>query len=570
MNKSRSSYRWMSFAAAGLLAVALAGCNGGGGGGGDTAAAPPPNGGGTVTPPPGVPQDGTNAVPATTASSAAWAALAPQVTITGVTINSAPVVKFTVKDAAGKPVVGLGNKSKSATATVAGLTNIGFTLAKLVPGTNGAPSKWVSYNVLRPPTVAEKTAVPATSSCNAATNATWCGTFPTTDTQGTLIDFGDGSYQYTFYRDPKQVATIVAGLTDSADGLAKKADLGDLTFDPTLTHRLGIQIGGAAPGTGSNTPDAKTVTPGVNMVNTANAVYDFRPDGGAVTNTRNIVKIDSCSECHAGKVLAHGSRKDPQYCMTCHTDQIRYTFSQEASSTNGGMTLTGTTRPTTAVVDGRALGNFPNMVHHIHMGDELVKQGYNFNASAEGKFNEVTYPQPVTNCVKCHDGSANAVNKTANGDNWKMVPSRLACGACHDGINFATGRGITLADAAAGKTTSIGHIGGAKADDTQCALCHGAADIPVYHVTVDPTGANGRGGYPLNTATGRSHSGLPLRAGSFHPAGLPAESAGRRLQDQFRNQTGHRSRCRRREESHGRVSHSERRTTGDLERHWHT
>jgi OmcA/MtrC family decaheme c-type cytochrome len=419
--------------------------------------------------------------------------------IKGVIIASPPVVTFTVTDANGNGIAGLGNKSQSATAIVAGLTNIGFTLAKLVPGTNGAPSKWVSYNVLRPPTVAEKAGtIAATTSCDSKTAPTWCGTFPTTDTQGTLVDNGGGNYTYTFYRDPKQVAALVANLIDTADGLTKKADLGDLTFDPTLTHRVGIQIGGNAPGTGSNTPNGVTVNPAVAMVNTANVVYDFRPDGAAVTTTRNIVKIDSCSGCHDGKVLAHGSRKDPQYCMTCHTDQIRYTFSQEASSTNGGMTLTGTTRPTTAVVDGRALGNFPNMVHKIHMGEELLKQGYFFNAAAEGKFNDVLYPQPKTNCVKCHDGSASAVNKTANGDNWKMVPSRLACGACHDGINFATGSGTTLSGATTGH--GIGSVGGIQEDDSKCSVCHTAQSIPVAHVTIDPTGSNGRGGYPVNTA----------------------------------------------------------------------
>jgi OmcA/MtrC family decaheme c-type cytochrome len=462
----------------GLLALtlfALAGCGGGGSDGVPGTAGTPgtpgtPGSGSTV---------GTNSVTPTADATAAWKALAPQVTITGVTIASPPVVKFTVKDADGKAVLGLGNKSQSATATVAGLTNLGFTLAKLVPGVGNAPSKWVSYNVVNPPTVAQKAGtIATTASCNA--DKTWCGTFPTTDTQGTLVDNGDGSYQYTFYRDPKQAAAIVAGLTDSVDGLAKKADLGDLSFDPTLTHRVGIQLGGAAPGTGSNTPNGVTVIPGVNMVNTGNAVYDFRPDGGTLNNTRNVVKFDSCSDCHQGKVLAHGSRKDPNYCVTCHTDQIKYTFSQEASSTNGGMTLTGTTRPTTAVVDGRALGNFPNMVHKIHMGAELLKQGYNFNAAAEGKFNEFKFPQDQRNCTKCHDGSATAVNKTANGDNWKSVPSRLACGSCHDGINFATGQGTSLAG------TAFSHLPGGQADDFACSSCHTAATIPVYHIPVTP------------------------------------------------------------------------------------
>jgi OmcA/MtrC family decaheme c-type cytochrome len=507
-SKNRPLPLWAKIASASLLSIALAGCGGGSDGAAGAAGAAGATGATGATGPAGAnlvatANVGTNAAASSATSAAAWKALAPQVTVTSVTIASPPVVSFTVKDAAGNPVVGLGNKSQSSSATVAGLTNVAFTLAKLVPGTNNEPSKWVSYNVVRPPTVTEKAGtVAATASCNA--DKTWCGTFPSTDTQGTLVDNGDGSYQYTFLRDPKQVATIVAGLTDSVDGLAKKADLGDLSFDATLTHRLGIQIGGAAPGTGSNTPTATTLTPGVNMVNTANAVYDFRPDGSAVTNTRDIVKIESCSGCHDGKVLAHGSRKDPKYCMTCHTDQIKYSFSQEAS-TSSAFVLNGTTPPTTAIVNGRALGNFPNMLHKIHMGGELVKTGYYFNADDAGKFNEVTYPQPVTNCVKCHDGSASAVNKTANGDNWKNVPSLLVCGACHDGINFATGTGATLADKAkddaagvAVGTTQTGHIGGAKANNATCVLCHDATTIPAYHVTVDKTGASTRGGYPLN------------------------------------------------------------------------
>jgi OmcA/MtrC family decaheme c-type cytochrome len=486
-SKNRLRSNWLKFASASLLAVALAGCGGGSDGAPGAAGAPGAPGASGAPGAPGASASAlptfSNTAPAATvaANAAVWQTLAPQVTVTGVTIASPPVVNFTVKDAAGNAVLGLGAKSQASTATVAGLTNLAFTLAKLVPGTNNEPSKWVSYNIVRVPTVAEKAGtVAATTSCDSTTTPTWCGTFPSTDNQGTLVDNGDGSYSYTFLRDPKQAKAIAATLIDTANGLNKKADLGDLTFDATLTHRLGIQLGGAAPGTGSNTPTGATVVPGVNMVNTANAVYDFRPDGAAVTNTRDIVKLDSCSSCHDGKVLAHGSRKDPKYCMTCHTDQIRYSFSAEATKASAYV-LNGTTRPTTAVLDGRAIGNFPNMIHKTHMGKELVMSGYNFNAAAEGQYNSFGFPQDPANCTKCHDGSANAVNKTANGDNWKNVPSLLACGACHDGINFAAGSGLTLADKAAGSLTQTGHIGGAKADNAQCVLCHDATTIPVYH-----------------------------------------------------------------------------------------
>jgi OmcA/MtrC family decaheme c-type cytochrome len=129
------------------------------------------------------------------------------------------------------------------------------------------------------------------------------------------------------------------------------------------------------------------------------------------------------------------------------------------------------------------------------MGKELVKTGYFFNAASEGKYNEFGLPQDPANCTKCHSANAATANDftaklTADGDNWMSKPSLLACGACHDGINFANGTGVTLADrdadVAASKpvgTTQSGHIGGAKADNTTCNLCHDATTIPISHRT---------------------------------------------------------------------------------------
>ena len=157
-----------------------------------------------------------------------------------------------------------------------------------------------------------------------------------------------------------------------------------------------------------------------------------------------------------------------------------------------GLTLTGgntgTTaqkRAETAVVDGRAVGNFPNFMHKLHMGSRLTKKGYNYNANGGAMlFNNVKYPQDVLNCTKCHDGSASAVNKTANGDNWKSVPSALACGSCHDGINFATGQGTTV------KKATTGHTGGAQVSDANCSTCHNAATIVALHPDKLPTTAD--------------------------------------------------------------------------------
>ena len=527
-NKNRTWYRWTGCVAASLLAAALAGC--GGGGGGDTTASSGTGGGGAA-PAPTVPTvtapTGTAPVTLTAATPAAtFAALAPAVAVGGVSINSPPCVSFSMADASGNGIIGFGSKSQSSTATVASYPNLAFSLAKLVPGTNGAPSKWVSYIVTTVPT--------KNATTGAITDA--APTRPSTDNTGTLTDNKNGTYSYCFYRDVKKIKDQVAAMTPASG--ASLSDLGDLTYEPTLTHRLMIQISGNAPGTGTNTSDGVQTTAGVPMENPINVIYDFVPSTGkAVTSsdlTRNIADVSKCNECHSSlggkpgetklidsqdgksRVKAsagfHGSaRNDVRTCTVCHTDQRKYGRTNTASTSldftaGKGLTRTVTQSsstglysesysPTTYIADGVVLGDLPVLIHKIHLGKELAKKNYNF---ANVRFNEVTYPQPITNCVKCHDGSATSTAKTTNGDNWKSVPSRLACGACHDGIDFAKNTGVNMADAFKGKTSSsIPHIGGAKSDDSQCVLCHTSTDIPVYHRTVDPelSSANSRAYY---------------------------------------------------------------------------
>ena len=479
---------------AALVSSALFGCGGGGGDGVN---------GATVTVPINVSNKqslASNAVTPTSASVQAWQTLQPQVTVTGVTISGAPVVRFAVTDASGNAVVGLGNKSQASTARLASLTNLSFTLAKLVPASGTAPSKWVSYLVTKPTTVTQAdvtTTLASTESCT--TDRKWCGTYPTNDKEGTLVDNGDGTYKYTFARDITQAASIVAGLPTSSDTLKLKADLGDVSYSPGLTHRLGVIVSGAAPGTGSNVPNATTVLPGVNIAIPGNTVYDFRPDGGTVTATRNVVDISSCASCHNGKGLAHGgSRKDPNLCVTCHTDQIKYGMSGEATRADAtGLVLNGTTANTAAVLDGRAIGNYPNLVHKIHMGDKLALNGYNYMPNGSGlghQFEKNEWIQDPRNCTKCHTGvdktDINQATKTKDGDNWKTRPSRLACGACHDDVSFTK----TQAELTTAGSSLVAHLGGVATDDSTCQSCHSGnaavAPIDVAHRTEVPTANN--------------------------------------------------------------------------------
>ena len=173
---------------------------------------------------------------------------------------------------------------------------------------------------------------------------------------------------------------VVAAATVTAPN--DVADFGDLTYDPTLTHRLVIQIGGNTRGTGTNTANGVQVTPGVPMANPINLVYDFIPaTGKAVTATdtqREIVKVANCFECHGKFSGIHGgnhlqgtpgSRQDTRTCVLCHTEQQKYGFAEATTTATG---YSGDTRK----INGQAVGYFPAFIHRIHMGEELTKTGY--------------------------------------------------------------------------------------------------------------------------------------------------------------------------------------------------
>ena len=114
-----------------------------------------------------------------------------------------------------------------------------------------------------------------------------------------------------------------------------------------------------------------------------------------------------------------GNRNDTRYCVVCHTEQRKYGATPKRSTTRAR--LPSPARAPTCV-DGRAVGNLPNHIHKMHMGEFLAKKNYNYGGLL---YNETLFPQDLRNCTKCHDGSATSTAKTAQGDNWKNVPSRL-------------------------------------------------------------------------------------------------------------------------------------------------
>lgn len=428
--------------------------------------------------------------------------------VTSVTVNPASaattpgtVVNFRLADRiTGAPIVGFGAKAKcfprgNTTTPVVGdcYPNLAFTLAKLVPGAGGTPSVWVNYIVVGAPVVTGGTTGPRALQA------------PSTENNGVLVDNGDGSYKYTLYNDIPGVAALAAGITPPAG--RNKADLGDLTYTASATHRLVIQIAGNAPGTGSNnsTGLATGFPAGVPLAKAVDAIYDFVPATGqapAASANRKMVANANCESCHStlgglpgdssdgqnGLQFHGGGRNNIEYCVICHTDQRRY--GQTEATIN---TATRAFTSSTYVLDGRTIGSAPNFLHKIHVAGVMTKTNYNY---ANVLFDKGGYSQDIRNCDKCHDSTGKSTGGTPlpQAALWKTNANRQACASCHDGINFDTGQGLTLADKAAGKTVSTDFFGKAHPDnstDGTClnSSCHNAGapgDPDLVHKPVTP------------------------------------------------------------------------------------
>lgn len=358
--------------------------------------------------------------------------------VTSVTISSPPVVRFSLTDENGAPIVGAGQKTAAGTQ----LNNLKFTLAKLVPGANGSPSRWVSYIVTTATTPV-------------------AGTRPTMDREGTLVDNGDGTYQYTFYRDITQVKAQVDALPDAGNN--RKADLDDLTYNPNLTHRLVIEYGG----------NIFNTSPSIEIENPLNIVYDFIPATGARVTAANaqreIVTTEQCNSCHGkiGVTTPHNGRVDTRYCAICHTSQRAYGRAISTADAQGA--FTGTTYVTDAGGGNlEVLGEFVTMIHKIHMGEELTETGYNY---AGLEFNHFVNPANPSLCRRCHDDAT-----APQGENWHTMPNRKACGSCHDAVNFATG---------------AGHDGNlVQTSDAACTGCHNSTAIQSSHLVTSLSTTN--------------------------------------------------------------------------------
>jgi len=242
-------------------------------------------------------------------------------------------------------------------------------------------------------------------------------TRPDFEIGGPGTSVGPGQYQYTFQ------AQAPAG------------------FDPTVTTTIAV----------NGTRDLTSFNLGTSN---GSATFNFVPNGSAVTVTRDVIRTASCNTCH-DQLVFHGAHAfGIEQCVLCHQPQ-------NVDPTTGNL------------LDAKVF------FHKIHMGSSLpsvvgtsTTPGVPYQiAGYMGRisdFSTVVDPASAQRCEVCHTQTDSSLKTTggAQAAAFMTKPSRAACGACHDDVNFADG---------------TNHAGGVQPDDNECATCH----IPKGEVSFD-------------------------------------------------------------------------------------
>lgn len=443
--------RFVKWGAAAAIAAFLAAC-GGDGGGGNVSAPAPSAATGTVAS-----VAAKNAATSNTAANPGAAfSLVIDAGMAPLSVSSPPKVNFAVIDANGNHVPGLtlfNSGGASADPACSG-GNVKFAMAQLQSDDTWRSLISNKQNVLLTGSAAKTDVIYAAldpvQTATIGNPATIDATHP--QLVGILTEnAAEGYYTYkaaTDVTNPKASSTnnAAAGVTVLTNGYAA-------VKDGKTIHRAALLLCYVDPVTRATVK----VNPYIDFTIGADGkAVPVKDASGKLTEAKKVADRAACNACHQNFAAHGGGRNEPQVCVMCHNPGSRDFHN-----------------------DGQPI-DFKLMVHKFHRG-KLLTQDYTVHNSVARKTDPatktvygVTYPGEIRNCTKCHDGSANAAVKTAQGDNWKTKPSKNACFACHDNYKVAgskwqvahVGAGVSLADPDANP-------------DSLCVKCHAPLDSTV-------------------------------------------------------------------------------------------
>lgn len=446
----------------GVLIASLVAC--GGGGGGDSVSAPAPGtGGGSV----GSVAAKNPAASNTAGNPSAAFSLVMDAGLSPLTVNSPPTVNFAVIDANGKHVPGLTlfNAAGAAADPACSGGNVKFAIAQLqaddtwrslisnkqTVAASVSPALAVTYGALDP-----------VQTASIANPATIDATHP--QIVGTLSEHAaDGYYTYKAAVDVtnpaySSTANAAAGTTVLTNGLA-------VAKDGKTVHRAALLLCYVDPATKATVK----INPYIDFTVGADGKAVALKDGsGKLTEAKKVVDRAACNACHQNFAAHGGGRNDPQLCVMCHNPG-----SQDFHN------------------DGQPV-DFKLMVHKFHRGTALTKDYVVHNSVARktdtsktpNVVTGVTYPGQLRNCSKCHDGSATATVKTAQGDNWQTKASKNACWSCHDDYKTPGSKWQLAHTTFAGTGYLQPSVANPDATpDSECQRCHNSrwVDSAVVH-----------------------------------------------------------------------------------------
>ncbi len=258
-------------------------------------------------------------------------------------------------------------------------------------------------------------------------------------------------------------------------------------FDATATHTVGIYAS-------RNLSEFDLGT------NYNDDVFSFVPNGSPVTHVHDEIRTQTCNKCHDPLSAHGGARRSVPLCVLCHQPQ-------------GLDPDTGNSIDMKVMIHKIHMGEELPSVQAGHPYQIIGFQG------SVNDFSTVVFPADIRNCTFCHEGGivpppnsgqpgqgglgapavalatkngtpppenggATTGTGTAllnpkgaacgssgnpgcnpdllpwppqNADWWLSHPSRLACGSCHDNVNFVTGEN---------------HANLPQISDNQCTNCH--------------------------------------------------------------------------------------------------